>query len=390
VTLSSPLAAALSGLALLLLAWSAFSSWSFVSREGLGPTLLEDEAGQKRAYENRIVALRIKLEEVSTQRMVEQEQLETRLKDLLARQTAFEARQERVQSLSERIGGSASPPGSIERSTDRGSASGGSAAPALPDFKPRMRETGAKPLDRRSDLHRLQDLLDRSARNLATLEESQRRTLDALVTHVEGQVRRAEAAIRAVGLNPGATKTPPAGLGGPLVSSAIQGPIDALLQKAEISLAELERLQRGVAALPFGEPIRGEADLSSGFGYRLDPFTRSPAMHTGLDFKADYGAAARAAGDGRVVLAELSGAYGNMVEVEHAQGVTSRYAHLSSIGVSVGQVVRAGAVLGRVGSTGRSTGPHLHFETRINGDAVDPHKFLRAATALAPIAAVAP
>jgi murein DD-endopeptidase MepM/ murein hydrolase activator NlpD len=108
-------------------------------------------------------------------------------------------------------------------------------------------------------------------------------------------------------------------------------------------------------------------------------------MHTGLDFRAEYGAPARAAGGGRVIAAEFSGAYGNMVEIEHAQGVTSRYAHLSSIAVTVGQAVKAGTVLGRVGSTGRSTGPHLHYETRMNGEAVDPQRFLKAGAALTPV-----
>ena len=86
-----------------------------------------------------------------------------------------------------------------------------------------------------------------------------------------------------------------------------------------------------------------------------------------------------------MTVAEWSGAYGKMVEVEHAQGVTSRYAHLSSIAVAVGQEVKPGALVGRVGSTGRSTGAHLHYETRINGDAVDPQRFLRAGAGLAAV-----
>jgi len=173
-------------------------------------------------------------------------------------------------------------------------------------------------------------------------------------------------------------------MGGPLVPVP-EGTADALVARAERGIARLGQLRLAAAALPFAEPIPGEADLSSGFGYRIDPFTRAPAMHTGLDFKAESGAIVRAAGRGRVVLAEWSGAYGNMVEVEHAQGVTTRYAHLSAIGVAVGQEVRPGTVLGRVGSTGRSTGAHLHFETRLNGEAVDPLRFMRAGASLAPI-----
>jgi murein DD-endopeptidase MepM/ murein hydrolase activator NlpD len=176
-------------------------------------------------------------------------------------------------------------------------------------------------------------------------------------------------------------------MGGPFVPiTGREGPFENLVVRTDASVQRLQRLRRSVTALPFGEPINGEIDLSSGFGYRIDPFTRTTALHTGLDFKAEHGSVVRATGAGRVVSAEYSGAYGNMVEVEHANGVSSRYGHLSAIGVSVGQNVKIGAVLGRVGSTGRSTGPHLHYETRIDGEAVDPQRFLRAAAQIASVA----
>jgi murein DD-endopeptidase MepM/ murein hydrolase activator NlpD len=106
-------------------------------------------------------------------------------------------------------------------------------------------------------------------------------------------------------------------------------------------------------------------------------------MHTGLDFRAEYGAPVRASGAGQVVGAEYAGAYGRMVEIDHGNGVTTRYAHLSSFAVSPGQSVAAGTVIGRAGSTGRSTGAHLHYETRIDGEAIDPQRFLRAGSRLA-------
>ena len=386
VTLGRRAAVALSVGFLVLATWSTASVWYLVSQDEMALRLLEGEAAQKRAYEDKLVALRTRLDQVSSQRMVEQQLVETRLQDLLARQAAFEARQGRVESLADRAGvpwpeaGRTEPP--------REGAAGVSAyAPMVPSggadpFRPRLRDPATGPIDRRSELDRLHDDLEAVTQNLQSLEATQRRSLEAIVSQAESQSRRFETAVRKVGLVPAAPEVARAGLGGPLVPASPQDPLERLLQNAENSLAELERLQRSVVSLPFGEPIRGEIDLSSGFGYRLDPFTRSPAMHTGLDFKADYGAPARATGAGRVVLAEFSGAYGNMVEIEHAQGVTSRYAHLSSIAVVAGQEVKAGAVLGRVGSTGRSTGPHLHYETRMNGDAVDPQRFLKAGTGL--------
>ncbi|MGL4240307.1 MAG: M23 family metallopeptidase, partial [Beijerinckiaceae bacterium] len=125
-------------------------------------------------------------------------------------------------------------------------------------------------------------------------------------------------------------------------------------------------------------PMPGEFDITSSFGTRSDPFTRSMAMHTGIDFRAPTGSPVRATASGKVVEAGWAGGYGNMVEIDHGNGLTSRYAHLSAITVTAGDTVAKGSTVGRVGSTGRSTGPHLHYETRIDGDPADPMRFIRA------------
>ncbi len=105
-------------------------------------------------------------------------------------------------------------------------------------------------------------------------------------------------------------------------------------------------------------------------------------MHTGLDFRGDTGEPIRATAAGKVVSAGWNGGYGKMVEVDHGNGFSTRYGHMSEISVSVGQTVRIGQTLGKIGSTGRSTGPHLHYETRVDDKAVDPQKFLRAGSRL--------
>jgi len=110
----------------------------------------------------------------------------------------------------------------------------------------------------------------------------------------------------------------------------------------------------------------------------MDPFLRRPAMHTGLDMRGDTGDPVHVTATGKVVTAGREGGYGNMVEINHGNGITTRYAHLHTIDVKVGQQVRIGQVIGKIGSTGRSTGPHLHYETRINDEAVNPQRFLRA------------
>ena len=135
---------------------------------------------------------------------------------------------------------------------------------------------------------------------------------------------------------------------------------------------------RTLVAVPVRKPVIGEVDMSSPFGMRMDPFLGRPAVHTGIDLRGEVGEPVRATATGRVTIAGREGGYGNMVEISHGNGLATRYGHLSQISVKIGQVVRIGEIVGRIGSTGRSTGPHLHYETRINGEAVDPQKFLRA------------
>jgi len=138
-----------------------------------------------------------------------------------------------------------------------------------------------------------------------------------------------------------------------------------------------------LVTVPLRKPVNGEIDLSSTFGVRVDPFLHVAAMHTGLDFRGDAGDPIHATAAGTVVGAGWSGGYGRMVEIDHGNGLSTRYGHLSQIDVKVGDEIRIGQVIGRMGSTGRSTGPHLHYETRIDGDPVDPQKFLHAGARLA-------
>jgi murein DD-endopeptidase MepM/ murein hydrolase activator NlpD len=123
--------------------------------------------------------------------------------------------------------------------------------------------------------------------------------------------------------------------------------------------------------------------MTSGFGGRVDPFNGRLAIHTGVDFRGDYGATVRATAAGKVTIAGPMGGYGKMVEIDHGNGLSTRYAHLSAIAVQEGQTIESGAVIGAIGSTGRSTSPHLHYETRIDGEPIDPLRFLRAGEKLA-------
>jgi murein DD-endopeptidase MepM/ murein hydrolase activator NlpD len=114
----------------------------------------------------------------------------------------------------------------------------------------------------------------------------------------------------------------------------------------------------------------------------MDPFNGRAAIHTGIDLRGETGDPVHVTAAGKVTIAGREGGYGNMVEVDHGNGLATRYGHLSRIDVKIGQMVRIGETIGRIGSTGRSTGPHLHYETRVRGEAVDPQKYLRAGVRL--------
>ncbi len=145
----------------------------------------------------------------------------------------------------------------------------------------------------------------------------------------------------------------------------------------EGALFRMEVFERTLVAIPSGQPAH-VLMLSSSYGYRSDPFTGAGAMHAGLDFPGPIGTPILAAAPGRVSFVGQKSGYGNVVEVDHGQGILTRYAHLSGFNAKVGDRVTAGQQIARMGSTGRSTGSHLHFEVRLNGVAVNPRRFLEA------------
>ncbi len=144
------------------------------------------------------------------------------------------------------------------------------------------------------------------------------------------------------------------------------------------SLLESDLLYQSVAnkLVPTSEPLR-EPSVGSGFGWRSDPFTGKSALHDGLDFNSRTGTPILAAGAGVVASAGRHPAYGLVVDIDHGAGVSTRYAHSSKVLVQPGDIVRQGQKIAEVGTTGRSTGPHLHFEVRVNGEPRDPMRYLR-------------
>lgn len=169
----------------------------------------------------------------------------------------------------------------------------------------------------------------------------------------------------------------------PLSAAVLQQEIDRLakaLDSRSDELAALEKrfLEKKVyeRLLPTTLPVKSGA-IGSGFGQREDPFLGGWAMHEGIDFVAEAGTPVVAAATGLVLVAERRPDFGNVVDIDHGDGLVSRYAHLSRITVKSGQIVRRGSEIGAVGSTGRSTGAHLHFEVRILGAPQNPAQFLK-------------
>ncbi|HLO75135.1 MAG TPA: M23 family metallopeptidase [Magnetospirillum sp.] len=144
-----------------------------------------------------------------------------------------------------------------------------------------------------------------------------------------------------------------------------------------------DRLQRALRVLPLAAPL-AEYDVTSGFGRRVDPLNGRRAMHAGVDLRARLRATVRATAPGRVVFAGRRGGFGRMVEIDHGLGVHTRYAHLAAITVRQGQLVPLGKRVGLLGSSGRSTGPHLHYEVLVDGRARNPQPFLKAGLRLRP------
>lgn len=219
------------------------------------------------------------------------------------------------------------------------------------------------------------------AKGLAEIEARQLALAERLTRFADARAARAAAALRKLGLDPNAMlRSSREAMGGPLqrYATAPGGGMDPRFERLGLSLARMNALMQGLEGVPQVLPA-SLAAITSGFGYRHDPFTGGAAMHAGLDFKGPIGAPIHAAAKGTVSFVGQKSGYGNVVEISHGNGLVTRYAHMSRFAAKVGQRVAAGAVIGAIGNTGRSTGPHLHFEVRHYDRALNPRLFLERA-----------
>ena len=244
-------------------------------------------------------------------------------------------------------------------------------------------------LEGQQDPDRLAAMLPRAAGqpeagNAATAPYSQVEGMqEALVERAEDAARdrfiETAQQIRRLGLNPARFL----GRGGPLETEAdAPDGADPRFRQLFVAWRQLDQLEAGIIAIPSGRPVQ-TANFTSGYGTRSDPFRGRTAMHAGVDLAGPLGTPIYATADGIVGRAEYAGAYGNLVEINHGQGIQTRYGHMSRLLVRAGQRVRRGDLIGLMGSTGRSTGSHLHYEVRIDGRAVNPIPFLQGGDAFA-------
>jgi murein DD-endopeptidase MepM/ murein hydrolase activator NlpD len=333
------------------------------------------------AYEDRIADMRTQIDRVTSRQLLDQEQIEQKLDQIARKQSMLETRAATLSTFTDpSITGSIRPSLRDNGNSDKPSPIGDRGARLEPKgFSALVARFTGKTVTGglTGTLARLEDSLDR-------VDARQSTSLNAIEEGFTSKAKRMRGVLTDLGIDAG--KAPPSSAtGGPFVPlrpAPENNTFEKRLQRISIARAQVERLNRTIVRVPIRQPIPGELDLSSGFGVRIDPFFRRPAMHTGLDMRGDSGDPVRATAAGTVSHAGWQGGYGKLVEIDHGNGLATRYGHLSEIDVHPGQYIRLGQIIGRIGSTGRSTGPHLHYETRVDGDAVDPTKFLRAGAKL--------
>jgi murein DD-endopeptidase MepM/ murein hydrolase activator NlpD len=386
------------GTVTLLGMWSAATATYFAFRDDVLTRLIARQAEMQYAYEDRIADLRAKVDRTTSRQLLDQEQFDQKLEQIMRRQTALESRATALGAMPD-VTGSIRTPARGASATEPAMSATPKPSPisdtvifvAPPDREARLESRApivSVPQPNQFAQNRgVDNVLVRLQTSLDRIEGRQLTALIAAEDGMESRARRMRGVFTDLGLDMAQLEAavPRAGVGGPFVAVKLApdaGAFERQLYRINITRAQVDRLNRALALVPYRKPVVGEVEFTSGFGVRSDPFLGRPAMHTGLDFRAATGDPVRATANGKVVSSGWSGGYGRMIEIDHGNGLSTRYGHLSEIDVKVGDPVKIGQVIGAVGSTGRSTGPHLHYETRIDGEAVDPQKFLRAGVRL--------
>jgi murein DD-endopeptidase MepM/ murein hydrolase activator NlpD len=390
---------------LLLSLWSGAATFYLVYRDDALMFLAHRQTEMVQNYDAQLTALETEIERLKSLKLVDQERVDRAVLDLGRRQALVEQRQKELTNIpppkgsarvltGEDITGAIVPNGPLPPS-----APGAIPKPSpisdtiifmpLPDRSAALESRPVAPSTTRLGFLDASDPTEvrvgELSRGLDRLQTRQTESLNRLEEVYDGT----EARVRTVLADLGVSAPPPSlakrvlAIGGPLLPFiSSEDPFEQQLARVRSSASTMAELGQLIDRVPVRRPVPPGAELTSGFGPRLDPFVKQYAFHSGVDLKGEPGDVARATAAGRVTTASYQGGYGLLVEIDHGNGLASRYGHLSAIDVNEGQMVEAGEPIGRIGTTGRSTGPHLHYEIRIAGEPVDPLRYLRAGVRL--------
>jgi murein DD-endopeptidase MepM/ murein hydrolase activator NlpD len=351
---------------LLLVVWAGGTTAYVLFRDEALRLLADRQTAMAGAHDREVSSLLTEIERLRSLKLLDQQRVERTLADLIGRQVQLEQRQAAFYALvplmrSETTAAVPEPTPKPEPSPERGQA------------------------DRRSEIELLNKPVDAQlaalSERLAHAAAAQAQVLDRIESGYDERISRMRSALTELSVAAPPTSVPPRSdrpLGGPFQPLfRVDDSFARRMARVHSTSRDLAALSQTLGTVPVRKPLLGVLEITSGYGMRVDPFLKQLALHTGIDFRADAGEVVHAVAAGKVTQAGYQGGYGLMVEIDHGNGLVTRYAHLSAIEVTEGATVWVGAVLGRAGTTGRSTAPHLHYEIRKNGDPVDPHRFLR-------------
>ncbi|MEC9243709.1 M23 family metallopeptidase [Nitratireductor rhodophyticola] len=393
-----PWVAAMVGSAVAALAIGYLLATSYlVLRDDLIGATVARQARLQQAYEDRISALRAQLDRVTSRQLLDQQFMQEKVGELLARQDQLTKRQSRLAPVLNRAGAELLPENApvpaprpqIKAETDQLLDPTKTGSIAVASFAPSARDTVPWPLRAQtsqqsgqlSAADKADYLFVKLNRALESIETDQ---IDSVRLLAEDAYQTADAiagTLEDVGLTiPEDDREQ--NVGGPLLAATSALVFEDQVRELDEALSHLNEVKTKAKRLPLASPSPG-APITSRFGARKDPFLGRLAHHSGIDFRARRGAPIHATGAGTVVKAGWNGGYGRMVEIDHGNGLTTRYAHMSKILVKTGDKVDVGTKVGKVGSSGRSTGPHLHYEVRRSGAAINPSRFITAGRKIA-------
>ncbi|HMF66484.1 MAG TPA: M23 family metallopeptidase [Phyllobacterium sp.] len=383
-----PWMAYLGGTLALGLAGSYLLATSYlVFRDDLITGSVARQARLQQAYEDRIAALRIQLDRVTSRQLLDQKLMDGKVSELIQRQKALSERHDKLAPVlqrAEKAGAlptdadiTPSVPGDGQDVVNSDDADGFYGidpiitGPTSLTKQPAPRDDKAKLSVDKAEL--LLKSVDHSLTGIESLQTQQMQKLSNTAYKSADTIMEA---LAATGVKP-VLDDETAGTGGPLLLASTNPTSGFETKFADLDEAvqRLESAKSLAKSVPIANPVPG-MPVSSPFGSRADPLLGVIAFHSGMDFRAISGSSVHATASGTVTAADYTGGYGNMVEIDHGHRLSTRYGHMSQILVSVGEHVNLGETIGKVGSTGRSTGPHLHYEVRRNGNAVNPVGYL--------------